>query len=156
MLAEFRRLLAHARATKQLAPPERSGPYQSHENVGDRRYLRIAKVLDVTVIEEIMYRAKKAAFALPGRYKRWWARLDLAGMGDHLFGSGQRMLEIDDPGTWGDAFQVSTFDSTGIWNTRESMLVKLEQMLEHYAATPSTIVFLQGLSIRNYSGKVRV
>ena len=159
MLADFKRLLEHAKKTNQLPEREVSGKYDSYGNIGERRYVRVGRVLDDSSVEEILYKCREASKRLSGRFGIWWARVDLAGLGEQLFASGQRMLDVtgmeDIDRVTSKFFQTQGFDSTGVWNTRQSMLVKLEELLEKYAATPSTVVYLHGVSIRNFEGKIR-
>lgn len=156
MFDQFERLLEHAQKTDQLPGRERSGPFESRENIGDQRYVRIDQILDATSVETILYKVRAAAKKLPGRYPVWYSRLDISGMGDRLFASGQRMLDtsgLQGDRSYAEFFQTQGYDSTGIWNTRQSMLVRLEHMLEEYAATPRTIVYLQGIRVRNFDKK---
>jgi hypothetical protein len=156
MLARFRELQRHQRASHQTpnTPDERQ--IDSYENIGEQRYVRVERILDLRNVEQILYKARAVAKKLVGSFKLWYATCTFSGFGDRLFASGVRMLDVSKlvgSTEKAELFQAEGYDNTGVWNSRHGMLIALEGLLESYAATPRTIVWLHGILIKNFDRK---
>lgn len=128
----------------------------SEDNYGEQRMVRINRILTPGVIEQIMYKIEQTAAKFNGVYDIWYANMDFSGLGEKLFGSGNVVLKMrpedgDDP----DAlfFQAQGHDNTGVRRSREAMLLQLESMLDDYATTPRTLVYLHHVKIMNFNRK---
>jgi hypothetical protein len=146
---KFRPLLREAQRTGQT-PSSKRQPRRvdSRQRIGEQRMVRINRVLTSASVEDILYRVDRVGRTMSGLYSVWWADVGFSGLGERLFGSGNVILKSNDPDA--RAFQAQGYDSSGVWNTYQGMLQALERVLEDYATTPRSVVYVHYVRVQNF------
>jgi len=139
-----------ARKTDQLPHIDyRRRKIRSERSVGVKRVVRMGMLVSDDTVEEILYRAKKAAAQLAG-YRIWMATSIISSMGPEIVGSGGRTLRSDNPLAF--KFQVEAHDSTGVWGSAKGMLDKLEEMLDEWARSEhSALTYLHAVTVHHFT-----
>jgi hypothetical protein len=149
----FGELLDIARKEKKLPKIDyRLRKVDSQDRLGEKRAVRVEVLLEGVGVEEALYAIEQTAAGMSGLYHIWLCNFVLAGMGETIIGYGNRVLDAHHPDA--HAFQMA-FDSTGIYTSREGMLLKAREVLEGYAGELYTMVYLIGFTVQNFSFKIR-
>ncbi len=159
MRKRFRSILDKAYATNQLPTPTKRLPRKvdSRENVGEQVRVRIHRILSPDSVEDVLYRVDQAARRLSGAFAIWYASASFATFGERLVGSGIKLLRLDpddEDASLAPNFHTS-FDNTGVWPTRQGMMEALRTMLEDYAGSLRTTIYLLHVKIMNFSRRGR-
>lgn len=149
----FDELMKVAAKTKQIPKSGRARKkINTKFNIGEEVISKIKMIVNPGTIEEIMYKVIQSTKKLSGQFPIWWANMVFSALGERLIGSKPRILELPgDP----DArfFQTEGYDNTGIWNTLDGMLIRLEQLLDEYGSSARTIVYLHFVRVMNFDRK---
>ena len=152
MKKRFPKLLGIATIKGQTPKrPRLSRRVNSKRFKGEQRRVSVGKILTPGLIPTILYKVDHAAKKMSGTFALWAAKLAFSGFGERLIGSANQILRADDP----DAryFQAAGWDTTGIFQSFRGMRDSLEGMLEDYAGTLRTVVYLHFIELRNVSRK---
>ena len=152
MKKRFPKLLGIATIKGQTPKrPRLSRRVNSKKFKGEQRRVSVGKILTPGLIPTILYKVDHAAKKMSGTFALWAAKLAFSGFGERLIGSANQILRADDP----DAryFQAAGWDTTGIFQSFRGMRDSLEGMLEDYAGTLRTVVYLHFIELRNVSRK---
>lgn len=155
MRPRFRSLFNFAKKSKQLPKSGRARrKIDNYRNIGEERVEQVNRILSPETVQDILYFIDQTARKIKGNYSLWYANLIFSAFGDRLVGSKPRILNMPNDK---DArfFQTEGYDNTGIWNTYDGMYDRLEKMLEDYANSPRTVVFLHHVRIMNFDRKRR-
>lgn len=146
----FNALLQEAKRTGQLPKVPRQRVMMSERMEGFKRYVNVGQILLPELVEEIMYQVKQKVQTLPRKPAQGWlAVINFASLGESLLGYGQVILSSSMPGA--SLFQVQGIDSSGMHNSAEGMLAKLEEKLEDLAGDTSATVYLNYITISAYT-----
>lgn len=156
MRGRFRSLLEYAEKSGQT-PKTRRIPRKvnSRINEGEQRIVRIRRVVTDNSVEPILYKIERVIQSLKGGFRLWYSLLSFSGLGERLFGSGNRTLEMPKNELDLDSmfFQSEGYENTGIWNSYQSMLQKIRDILEDYASSKRTIIYLHHVKVMNFNRK---
>lgn len=153
MRKRFWALLNAAKKSGQLPKAGRARvEVNTRLNIGEEIIVRINRLVNPSTIEQILYEVRNKIKKLSGDYSIWWSSLAFTGFGERLIGSKPRILDIpNDP----DArfFQTEGWDNTGVWNSEQGMVSKLEDILNDYASSARTIIYLNFVRVMNFDRK---
>lgn len=105
---------------------------------------------DPGAIEQIMFDARAQSLKLiPEMNAQWMATMSMLVYGQATFGSPPKpsLVQIADA----SLYQVQSFESTGAQPTRLGMLEKLEDKLETGAETPHSVVWLEFVTLQQFT-----
>jgi hypothetical protein len=148
MKRRFRQILNKAKAAGQLPEPTKvSRKISTQRRKGDRRRLRINRIISERSVEDILYRIQQAITRMSGNYRWWNGTITISTLGEGFIGSGATVLDLDDP----DAvfFGAQGWESAGHYNDRQSMIIGFEKCLHEQVDKASTIVYLHYVDIMN-------
>jgi len=150
---DFERLLEIAREKNQLPklPPQdkRHHKYKTEMTEGQKLGVVIGDYVNEETVEQILYDIERQAKRMPeGIWPLWMARFDFTFMGERLLGYGMRVLVDPDP--MASAFYTQGVDSTGAWNSKAGMLLRLRAELEELASEQNTVVYLNHVVLQNF------
>ena len=142
-----------ARKRNQLPklPPQdkRHHKYRTEATEGQKLGLVIDDYVNEETVEDILYKVEQQAKRMPeGVWPMWMARFDFTFMGERLIGYGMRVLVDPDP--MASAFYTMGVDSTGVWNSKQGMLLRLRSELEELASEQNTVVYLNHVVLQNF------
>lgn len=148
----FDNLLEEAKRQKVIQEKPRRGKFESDRLTGKREVVYIGEILTEEAVEEVLYEVKQAAKKLPlipgfG----WLAVINFASLGESLLGYGQVMLSSSLPGA--TLFQAQGIESSGTMNTREGMLIKLNEKLEVLAGEKTNTVWINFIVVQTHGSK---
>jgi hypothetical protein len=146
----FNALLTEAKKSGQLPRVPRQRLMMSERMEGYKRHVGIGKILLPELVEEIMYQVKQKALTLPRKPAQGWlAVINFASLGESLLGYGQVILSSSLPGA--SLFQVQGIESSGMHNTMDGMLMKLQEKLEDLAGEVSATVYVNYITVSAYT-----
>ena len=154
MRRRFREKFTLSKQTGQLPRMARvPRRVDNQHNIGETRQVRIMRILSPDAVEDVLYRINRVGVTMTGVYPIWHAKIVFSGLGDRMLGSGGKVLEIKGADADDQFFQTEGFDSSGVWPTYLGMMNSLKTLLEGYAETPNTIVYLHYVKLLNFSRK---
>lgn len=150
---EFERLLEIAREKNQLPklPPQdkRHHRYRTEFTEGQKLGVVVNDYVNEETVEEILYNIEQQAKRMPESiWPLWMARFDFTFMGERLIGYGMRVLVDPDP--MASTFYTQGVDSTGAWNSKRGMMLRLRSELEELASEQNTVVYLNHVVLQNF------
>lgn len=146
----FDALLSEAKRTKQLPSIPRQRVINSARLKGFKRHVNVSRILLPEEVEDIMHMCREKAVQIANKPAQGWlAVINFASLGESLLGYGQIVLSSSLPGA--SLFQVQGIESSGMHNTREGMLISLENKLEDLASETSATVYINFIAISAYT-----
>lgn len=156
-ISTFQRLKGRFNELLELAKKKRQTPQvnkrvrtiDSERSTGKQRVVTIDELVEPGTVEDIMYRIRKEAGKMSGKFPYWMIVMAFSAMGERLVGYDNRVLKASDP----DAmhFQTNGIDSTGLFHSRNGALDAAETILEDLADEKNTMVWLHHARIMNFS-----
>ena len=151
----FWKLFKEAKATSKVPRVDYSiKKIDSQIFIGRKTMVKIGLIVCEENIEQIMYLVTRRARSMPlsGKYRNWAIVTITTAMGDHVRGSGGRVVELKDPLAF--KFQTQMFENTGVKPNLPAALLALRSLLEEWSDDESSsVVYMQAIRVDHFSAK---